>query len=61
MTAPLLFGVKSIARHLHMSERQARYLIANERIPVFRLGKVICSTADTLAHHFESLAKGETL
>lgn len=60
MTAPILFGVKSIALHLHMTERQARYLIAHERIPVFRLGKIVCSTAETLARHFETLAQGDT-
>ena len=60
MTAPLLHGAKAIARHLNMTERQARYLIDNGRIPVFRLGKIVCSTADTLARHFETLAQGET-
>ena len=58
MTAPLLHGCKAIARHLHMSERQTRYLIRNDRIPTFRLGKVICSTADLLTRHFETLPNG---
>lgn len=59
MTAPLLHGAKAIARHLNMTERQCRYLIAHERIPVFRLGKIVCTTADTLARHFDTLAQGE--
>lgn len=60
MTAPILHGAKAIARHLQMTERQVRYLIANKHIPVFRLGKVICATADSLARHFETMAQGET-
>jgi len=46
----LLYGVPRIARHLGLSDRQARHLAETGAIPTFKLpgNKIICARRSTL-------------
>ncbi len=46
--ADLLYGVPAIAAFLGFREHQARHVIAEGRIPTFRMGSIICSRRSTL-------------
>ena len=41
--ADLLYGVPAIAGFLGLRQRQARHQIEDGRIPVFRMGAIICA------------------
>ena len=49
----LLYGAGAIAQCLELTEAQTRHLIAMERIPVFRIGAIICSRTSRLARWLE--------
>lgn len=51
----LLYGLKSIALHLELTERQAEHLIGKALVPTFKLGTVVCATKSGLARHFAAL------
>ncbi len=44
----MLYGCAAIAAHLGVTKRQALRLVELGRIPVFREGRVICSTRPSL-------------
>jgi hypothetical protein len=46
---PLLYGVRSIAQFLGIKPRQAMHLIEQDRLPHFRVGRVLCTTRATLS------------
>ena len=43
----LLYGASEIAEHLGLTENQVRHQIRKGRIPVFRMGWIICSRKST--------------
>ena len=55
-TGQILYGVKRIARHLQMTPRQVAYAVERGRLPIFRLGAIICTTPTLLEDHFRKLA-----
>lgn len=55
-TSDLLLGVKAIADHLAMSERQALHLHYCRRIPTFKMGRAVCATRSGLQRHFAALS-----
>lgn len=44
----LLYGVKAIAAHLGITERQAYHLIEIGELPTFKLGGKVCARTCTL-------------
>lgn len=54
--ADLLYGVKRIAQHLGLTNRQVEHMIARGSIPTFKLGKITCATRSDLQRHFTTLA-----
>lgn len=44
----MLYGCRAIAAHLGVTKRQALRLVELGRLPVFREGRVICSTRPSL-------------
>lgn len=39
----ILYGVKAIAAFLGVRDRQALHLVETDRIPFFRVGKIVCA------------------
>ena len=48
----VLFGLKSIAKHLKLTPRQAQCLHQKGHIPTFKLGAIVCASKAGLAEHF---------
>lgn len=48
----LLYGVKAIAAHLQMTEKQVYHLHDQEHLPTFKIGGKVCARRSTLAKHF---------
>lgn len=46
--ADLLYGARSIAEFLGITEKQARHRIDDGHIPTFRIGSTICARKITL-------------
>ena len=44
----MLYGVAAIGEFLGLKKRQALYLIESERVPFFRVGKIICARRSSL-------------
>ena len=51
----LLYGMKRIAQHLGVTDRQVEYMITKGNLPTFKLGKIICTTRSALRRHFQGL------
>lgn len=49
----LLYGVRSIASHLQMTEKQVYHLHEQGNIPTFKIGGKVCARRSTLAKHFD--------
>ncbi|MBV9521116.1 MAG: helix-turn-helix domain-containing protein [Hyphomicrobiales bacterium] len=49
VTGDLLYGVRAIAAHLGLRDRQALHLVESGKLPHFRLGKKICARRSSLA------------
>lgn len=45
---PILIGYKAIGNFLGLSERQASWMIEQERLPIFRIGRRPCARPETL-------------
>ena len=50
----LLYGVKAIATHLQMTEKQVYHLHDQANLPTFKIGGKVCARRSTLAKHFEA-------
>ncbi len=48
----LLYGVKAIAAHLQMTEKQVYHLHDKASLPTFKVGATVCARRSTLAKHF---------
>ena len=55
----LLYGVPAIAAHLQMRDRQARHQIEKGRIPVFKIGGIICARPAALDAWLGKLSDGD--
>lgn len=59
----ILYGVKRIAEYLGrassqpLTPRQVAYMIEHHRLPIFRMGAIICSTPEMLDDHFRELLR----
>lgn len=50
--ADLLYGVKAIAGHLQLTEKQVYHLHDKGELPTFKVGATVCARRSTLAKHF---------
>ena len=50
-----LYGAKSIAAHLGMTEKAVYHLIEEGRLPVFKIGRRVAARRSRLQQHFEKL------
>jgi hypothetical protein len=50
----MLYGAKAIATFLGIKPRQAQHLLEQDRLPHFRVGRVLCSTKGKLAEWLSS-------
>lgn len=55
--ADLLCGVKAIADHLGMTERQVKHQATTRGIPTFKMGAFVCASKSYLAEHFRKLSE----
>lgn len=44
----MLYGTKAIAEFLGIRPRQALHLVEQDRLPNFRVGRVVCANRSTL-------------
>jgi hypothetical protein len=51
-TSDLLYGVKAIAAHLRMTDKQVYHLHDKGDLPTFKIGATVCARRSTLAKHF---------
>lgn len=54
-TSDLIHGVKRIGQFLELSPRQVQYLHETDRIPTFKIGKIVCARKSALNDHFANL------
>jgi excisionase family DNA binding protein len=54
----LLYGATAIAAHLGIRKRQALYLIESNRLPHFRIGKIVCARRSLLSQWLAGLSDG---
>ena len=47
-TGLMLYGVKSIADFLGIRPRQALHLVEQDRIPHYRIGRIVCANQNTI-------------
>ena len=52
----ILHGIKAIAEHLGLTDRQAKHLAAKHGLPTFKLGKTVCSRRSDVDAWFASKA-----
>lgn len=52
-TADLLFGADSLAAALGLTRRQVYHAVHCGRLPVFRIGSIICARRSTLTRWFD--------
>jgi hypothetical protein len=55
VSCDILYGRKSIAAHLNLTERQVHHLIQKGQLPTFKLGGMICATKRGLQNHFDRM------
>ena len=55
----LLYGAKAIAECLGLTEKQTRHLVRLKRIPVFRVGGIVCSRRSALARWLDEQLPGD--
>jgi excisionase family DNA binding protein len=51
----LLYGVQAIANYLGVKRRVAYHLIETDRLPVFKIGKTVCSKRSTVSAALEQM------
>jgi hypothetical protein len=54
-TADLLYGVPAISRFLGLKPAAVYHLVAEKKIPAFRIGKTVCARKAKLLDAFDEL------
>ena len=52
----ILHGLKAIAKHAGLTDRQAKHLAASHGLPTFKLGKSVCSRRSDVDAYFAAKA-----
>jgi hypothetical protein len=54
-TADLLYGVPAISRFLGLKPAAVYHLVAEKKIPAFKIGKTVCARRASLLEAFERM------